>query len=73
MLPDWPPATEEPEGEVRKDPAFVSAFRHFDSQASPNRSGASGHRRVPNLHAPVLHPEVGSFSHVHEQARVHHA
>lgn len=40
------------------------------------REGASGsslQRWVPDLHAPVLHPEVGSVSHAHKQSRVHDA
>lgn len=29
-------------------------------------------RRIPNLHASILHPEVGSFSHADEKPRLHH-
>lgn len=28
--------------------------------------------RIPNLHASVLHPEVGSFSHADKKPRLHH-
>lgn len=35
-------------------------------------AGDSVDWRIPNLHASVLHPEVGSFSHADEKPRLHH-
>lgn len=35
-------------------------------------AGDSVDWRIPNLHASVLHPEVGSLSHADEKPRLHH-